>query len=154
MVTCVSWKLRFTLTANTDLMTFFSLCVWVPGGESCLVSELILLETRLDVLLVTHISLGLQASRESLTSSASGDVSEASLPSNQGALGAPVMPQPSGLPAAAPAAAPAAPSKVAHTRKNTAGEPLHIIFISLSHATHLILFHRSERSSSTSCSSF
>ncbi|XP_075890184.1 dynactin subunit 1-like isoform X3 [Nelusetta ayraudi] len=56
-------------------------------------------------------SLSKTASRESLTSSASGDVSEAGLPANQGALGAPVMPQPSGSSAAAPAAAAAAPSK-------------------------------------------
>ncbi|XP_020567200.1 dynactin subunit 1 isoform X12 [Oryzias latipes] len=50
-----------------------------------------------------------QASRESLSSSHSGDLSEASLHSQQGALGAPVVPQPSGSPAAA---APATPSKV------------------------------------------
>uniref|UniRef100_A0A8C7XC50 Dynactin subunit 1 n=1 Tax=Oryzias sinensis TaxID=183150 RepID=A0A8C7XC50_9TELE len=50
-----------------------------------------------------------KASRESLSSSHSGDLSEASLHSQQGALGAPVMPQPSGSPAAA---APATPSKV------------------------------------------
>uniref|UniRef100_A0A8C7XCJ7 Dynactin subunit 1 n=1 Tax=Oryzias sinensis TaxID=183150 RepID=A0A8C7XCJ7_9TELE len=49
-----------------------------------------------------------KASRESLSSSHSGDLSEASLHSQQGALGAPVMPQPSGSPAAA---APATPSK-------------------------------------------
>ncbi|XP_078792420.1 dynactin subunit 1 isoform X30 [Oryzias latipes] len=49
-----------------------------------------------------------QASRESLSSSHSGDLSEASLHSQQGALGAPVVPQPSGSPAAA---APATPSK-------------------------------------------
>ncbi|XP_056225445.1 dynactin subunit 1-like isoform X5 [Seriola aureovittata] len=51
-----------------------------------------------------------QASRESLSSSLSGDVSEAGLSSHQGALGAPVVPQPSGSPAAA--AVPATPSKV------------------------------------------
>lgn len=51
-----------------------------------------------------------KASRESLASSLSGDVSEASLSSHQGALAAPVMPQPGGSPAAA--AAPATPSKV------------------------------------------
>ncbi|XP_030018057.1 dynactin subunit 1-like isoform X4 [Sphaeramia orbicularis] len=51
-----------------------------------------------------------QASRESLSSSQSGDVGEASLSSNQGALGAPVVPQPSASPAAAPV--PATPSKV------------------------------------------
>ncbi|XP_078792410.1 dynactin subunit 1 isoform X20 [Oryzias latipes] len=50
-----------------------------------------------------------KASRESLSSSHSGDLSEASLHSQQGALGAPVVPQPSGSPAAA---APATPSKV------------------------------------------
>ncbi|XP_078792401.1 dynactin subunit 1 isoform X5 [Oryzias latipes] len=50
----------------------------------------------------------LTASRESLSSSHSGDLSEASLHSQQGALGAPVVPQPSGSPAAA---APATPSK-------------------------------------------
>ncbi|XP_022614107.1 dynactin subunit 1-like isoform X5 [Seriola dumerili] len=50
-----------------------------------------------------------QASRESLSSSLSGDVSEVGLSSHQGALGAPVVPQPSGSPAAA--AVPATPSK-------------------------------------------
>ncbi|XP_056225442.1 dynactin subunit 1-like isoform X3 [Seriola aureovittata] len=50
-----------------------------------------------------------KASRESLSSSLSGDVSEAGLSSHQGALGAPVVPQPSGSPAAA--AVPATPSK-------------------------------------------
>ncbi|XP_030285940.1 dynactin subunit 1-like isoform X7 [Sparus aurata] len=52
-----------------------------------------------------------QASRESLSSSLSGDVSEAGLSSHQGALGAPVVPQPSGSPAAVAAAVPATPSK-------------------------------------------
>ncbi|XP_036002517.1 dynactin subunit 1 isoform X2 [Fundulus heteroclitus] len=52
-----------------------------------------------------------QASRESLSSSLSGDVSEAGLSSPQGALGAPVTPQPSGSPAAAATPAPATPSK-------------------------------------------
>uniref|UniRef100_A0AAX7U133 Dynactin subunit 1 n=1 Tax=Astatotilapia calliptera TaxID=8154 RepID=A0AAX7U133_ASTCA len=53
-----------------------------------------------------------KASRESLASSLSGDVSEAGLSSQQGALGAPVIPQPSGSPAAAAAASvPATPSK-------------------------------------------
>ncbi|XP_022614103.1 dynactin subunit 1-like isoform X1 [Seriola dumerili] len=51
-----------------------------------------------------------KASRESLSSSLSGDVSEVGLSSHQGALGAPVVPQPSGSPAAA--AVPATPSKV------------------------------------------
>ncbi|XP_074479234.1 dynactin subunit 1-like isoform X9 [Sebastes fasciatus] len=50
-----------------------------------------------------------QASRESLVSSLSGDVSEAGLSSHQGALAAPVMPQPGG--SAAAAAAPTTPSK-------------------------------------------
>ncbi|XP_063326256.1 dynactin subunit 1-like isoform X1 [Pelmatolapia mariae] len=53
-----------------------------------------------------------KASRESLASSLSGDVSEAGLSSQQGALGAPVIPQPSGSPAAAAASVPATPSKV------------------------------------------
>ncbi|KAM8899116.1 dynactin subunit 1-like isoform 4-T4 [Spinachia spinachia] len=48
------------------------------------------------------------ASRESLASSLSGDVSEAG---HQGALGAPVTPQPSGSPATMAAPAPATPSK-------------------------------------------
>ncbi|XP_018540390.1 dynactin subunit 1 isoform X2 [Lates calcarifer] len=52
-----------------------------------------------------------KASRESLSSSLSGDVSEVSLSSHQGALGAPVVPQPSGSPAAAAAPVPATPSK-------------------------------------------
>ncbi|XP_045921605.1 dynactin subunit 1-like isoform X9 [Micropterus dolomieu] len=52
-----------------------------------------------------------QASRESLSSALSGDVSEAGLSSHQGALGAPVMPQPSGSPAAMAASVPATPSK-------------------------------------------
>ncbi|KAM4564541.1 dynactin subunit 1-like isoform 3-T3 [Fundulus diaphanus] len=52
-----------------------------------------------------------KASRESLSSSLSGDVSEAGLSSPQGALGAPVTPQPSGSPAAAATPAPATPSK-------------------------------------------
>ncbi|XP_019123458.2 dynactin subunit 1 isoform X2 [Larimichthys crocea] len=56
-------------------------------------------------------SLSLRASRESLASSLSGDVSEAGLSSHQGALGAPVMPQPSGSPAAAAASVTATPSK-------------------------------------------
>lgn len=60
---------------------------------------------------MTHTRVGQQASRESLTSSLSGDVSEAGLSSTQGALGAPVMPQPS---AAAPAPVPATTSKVGH----------------------------------------
>ncbi|KAI3376552.1 hypothetical protein L3Q82_017003, partial [Scortum barcoo] len=53
----------------------------------------------------------IRASRENLSSSLSGDVSEAGLSSHQGALGAPVMPQPSGSPAAAAASVPATPSK-------------------------------------------
>uniref|UniRef100_A0A671VP29 Dynactin 1a n=2 Tax=Sparus aurata TaxID=8175 RepID=A0A671VP29_SPAAU len=53
----------------------------------------------------------MRASRESLSSSLSGDVSEAGLSSHQGALGAPVVPQPSGSPAAVAAAVPATPSK-------------------------------------------
>ncbi|XP_038586414.1 dynactin subunit 1-like isoform X3 [Micropterus salmoides] len=53
----------------------------------------------------------LTASRESLSSALSGDVSEAGLSSHQGALGAPVMPQPSGSPAAMAASVPATPSK-------------------------------------------
>ncbi|XP_037615356.1 dynactin subunit 1-like isoform X4 [Sebastes umbrosus] len=52
----------------------------------------------------------LTASRESLASSLSGDVSEAGLSSHQGALVAPVMPQPGG--SAAAAAGPATPTKV------------------------------------------
>ncbi|XP_078147929.1 dynactin subunit 1-like isoform X1 [Centroberyx gerrardi] len=51
-----------------------------------------------------------QTSRVSLSSSLSGDVSEAGL-SSQGALGAPVVPQPSGTPAAMATPAPATPSK-------------------------------------------
>ncbi|XP_035861590.1 dynactin subunit 1-like isoform X10 [Sander lucioperca] len=51
-----------------------------------------------------------KASRESL-SHLSGDVSEASLSSHQGALGAPVIPQPSGSPAAVAVPVPATPSK-------------------------------------------
>eukprot|EP00064_Thunnus_orientalis_P012391 superscaffoldBa00001894_g12426 len=53
-----------------------------------------------------------KASRESLSSSLSGDVSEAGLSSHQGALGAPVVPQPSGSPAAVATPGPAAQSKV------------------------------------------
>ncbi|XP_061565384.1 dynactin subunit 1-like isoform X1 [Cololabis saira] len=53
-----------------------------------------------------------KASRESLSVSASGDVGDASLSSKQSALGAPVMPQPAGSPAASSAPVPAAPSKV------------------------------------------
>ncbi|XP_041820999.1 dynactin subunit 1-like isoform X1 [Chelmon rostratus] len=53
-----------------------------------------------------------KASRESLSSSLSGDVSEAGLPPHQGALGAPVVPQPSGSPAAMAAPVQATPSKV------------------------------------------
>ncbi|XP_071333956.1 dynactin subunit 1-like isoform X10 [Trachinotus anak] len=52
-----------------------------------------------------------KASRESLSTSLSGDVSEVGLSSHQGALGAPVVPQPSGSPAAASAPVPATPSK-------------------------------------------
>ncbi|XP_029944150.1 dynactin subunit 1-like isoform X2 [Salarias fasciatus] len=51
-----------------------------------------------------------KASRDSL-SAALPDVSEAGLPSQQGALAAPVVPQPSGSPAAPAASAPATPSK-------------------------------------------
>ncbi|XP_068163814.1 dynactin subunit 1-like isoform X8 [Antennarius striatus] len=51
------------------------------------------------------------ASRESLASSLSGDVSEAGLSSHQGALGAPVVPQPGGSPAAAAAPVAATPTK-------------------------------------------
>uniref|UniRef100_A0A7N8WSJ0 Dynactin subunit 1 n=1 Tax=Mastacembelus armatus TaxID=205130 RepID=A0A7N8WSJ0_9TELE len=47
-----------------------------------------------------HTFICHQASRESLSSSLSGDVSEAGLSPHQGALGAPVVPQPSGSPAA------------------------------------------------------
>ncbi|KAK5848550.1 hypothetical protein PBY51_006154 [Eleginops maclovinus] len=53
-----------------------------------------------------------KSSRESLSTSLSGDVSEAGLPSHPAALGAPVMPQPSGSPAATAAAIPSTPSKV------------------------------------------
>ncbi|XP_041840737.1 dynactin subunit 1-like isoform X2 [Melanotaenia boesemani] len=56
-----------------------------------------------------RFSLQLRASRESLTSSLS-DVSEVSPSSQQAALGAPVVPQPSGSPATAQV--PATPSKV------------------------------------------
>ncbi|XP_044039420.1 dynactin subunit 1-like isoform X6 [Siniperca chuatsi] len=59
-----------------------------------------------------RLSLSLRASRESLSSSLSGDVSETGFSSHQGALGAPVMPQPSGSPAAMAAPVPATPSKV------------------------------------------
>ncbi|KAJ4949658.1 hypothetical protein JOQ06_021167 [Pogonophryne albipinna] len=52
-----------------------------------------------------------KASRESLSTSLSGDVSEAAHPSHPAALGAPVMPQPSGSTAASAAAGPATPSK-------------------------------------------
>ncbi|XP_026189234.1 dynactin subunit 1-like isoform X5 [Mastacembelus armatus] len=52
-----------------------------------------------------------KASRESLSSSLSGDVSEAGLSPHQGALGAPVVPQPSGSPAATATPVPATPSK-------------------------------------------
>ncbi|XP_034532296.1 dynactin subunit 1-like isoform X6 [Notolabrus celidotus] len=51
-----------------------------------------------------------QASRESLSSSVLGDVSEAGLSSHQGPLGAPVMPQPSVSPSAA-SQGPSTPSK-------------------------------------------
>uniref|UniRef100_A0A7N6B1P1 Dynactin subunit 1 n=1 Tax=Anabas testudineus TaxID=64144 RepID=A0A7N6B1P1_ANATE len=51
------------------------------------------------------------ASRENLSSSLSGDVSEASLSSHQATLGAPVVPQPSGSPAAVAASGLATPSK-------------------------------------------
>ncbi|XP_056298596.1 dynactin subunit 1-like isoform X5 [Pseudoliparis swirei] len=54
----------------------------------------------------------LMASRESLTSPLSGDVSEASPPPNPGALAAPVVPQPGGSPAAVAAPVPAPLSKV------------------------------------------
>ncbi|XP_070710515.1 dynactin subunit 1-like isoform X2 [Pempheris klunzingeri] len=56
-----------------------------------------------------------KTSRESLPSSLSGDVSEAGLSSHQGALGAPVVPQPGGSPAAMAvmaASVTATPSKV------------------------------------------
>ncbi|MEQ2244474.1 Dynactin subunit 1 [Ilyodon furcidens] len=59
----------------------------------------------------SRLSLAFRASRESLSSSLSGDVSEVSLSSQQGALGAPVTPQPSGSPAALAPPAPATPSK-------------------------------------------
>ncbi|XP_040887102.1 dynactin subunit 1-like isoform X4 [Toxotes jaculatrix] len=52
-----------------------------------------------------------KASRETLSSSLSGDVSEVGLSSHQGALGAPVVPQPSGSPAASTAPVQATPSK-------------------------------------------
>ncbi|XP_069374721.1 dynactin subunit 1 isoform X25 [Paralichthys olivaceus] len=52
-----------------------------------------------------------QTSRESLSSSLSGDVSEVGLTSHQGALGAPIVPQPSGSPAPVAAPVPATPSK-------------------------------------------
>ncbi|KAM3857819.1 dynactin subunit 1-like [Diretmus argenteus] len=56
-------------------------------------------------------TLVMQTPRTGFTSSLSGDVSEAGL-SSQGALGAPVIPQPSGSMAAAATPAPATPSKV------------------------------------------
>lgn len=65
----------------------------------------------------THPFIGQQASRESLSSSLSGDVSEAGLSSTQGAFGAPVTPQPSGSPAAAAAPVSATPSKVGHRHR-------------------------------------
>ncbi|XP_069374719.1 dynactin subunit 1 isoform X23 [Paralichthys olivaceus] len=52
-----------------------------------------------------------KTSRESLSSSLSGDVSEVGLTSHQGALGAPIVPQPSGSPAPVAAPVPATPSK-------------------------------------------
>lgn len=70
--------------------------------------------------------LGEQASRESLSTSLSGDVSEAGLSSHQGALGAPVVPQPSGSPAAAAAApVPATPSKVGHWKRDNFSAKFH-----------------------------
>ncbi|XP_029134948.1 dynactin subunit 1 isoform X5 [Labrus bergylta] len=81
------WSTPGRLTPATSLP---SLLVRPPGGSS----------------------LSLMASRESLSSSLSGDVSEATLSSHQGALGAPVMPQPSGSPAAVAAQVPATPNKV------------------------------------------
>ncbi|KAK5848551.1 hypothetical protein PBY51_006154 [Eleginops maclovinus] len=60
----------------------------------------------------SNLPLPLMSSRESLSTSLSGDVSEAGLPSHPAALGAPVMPQPSGSPAATAAAIPSTPSKV------------------------------------------
>ncbi|XP_060951755.1 dynactin subunit 1-like isoform X1 [Limanda limanda] len=56
-------------------------------------------------------SLPLTTSRESLSSSLSGDVSEAGVSSQQGALGAPIVPQPSGSPAPVASPVPATPSK-------------------------------------------
>ncbi|XP_034424532.1 dynactin subunit 1-like isoform X9 [Hippoglossus hippoglossus] len=50
-------------------------------------------------------------SRESLSSSLSGDVSEVGVSSHQGALGAPIVPQPSGSPAPVASPVPATPSK-------------------------------------------
>ncbi|XP_060951757.1 dynactin subunit 1-like isoform X3 [Limanda limanda] len=52
-----------------------------------------------------------KTSRESLSSSLSGDVSEAGVSSQQGALGAPIVPQPSGSPAPVASPVPATPSK-------------------------------------------
>ncbi|XP_053271556.1 dynactin subunit 1 isoform X1 [Pleuronectes platessa] len=56
-------------------------------------------------------SLPLTTSRESLSSSLSGDVSEAGVSPHQGALGAPIVPQPSGSPAPVASGVPATPSK-------------------------------------------
>ncbi|XP_034424528.1 dynactin subunit 1-like isoform X6 [Hippoglossus hippoglossus] len=52
-----------------------------------------------------------KTSRESLSSSLSGDVSEVGVSSHQGALGAPIVPQPSGSPAPVASPVPATPSK-------------------------------------------
>ncbi|XP_034424524.1 dynactin subunit 1-like isoform X2 [Hippoglossus hippoglossus] len=56
-------------------------------------------------------NLPLTTSRESLSSSLSGDVSEVGVSSHQGALGAPIVPQPSGSPAPVASPVPATPSK-------------------------------------------
>lgn len=86
---------------------------WVVPGRSLGV-KVGLSKINLLICSLTHsfFFLNQQASRESLSSSLSGDVSEVSLSSQQGALGAPVTPQPSGSPAAMAPQVPATPSKV------------------------------------------
>lgn len=124
----ILFKLSQNESGGTAYNTACSFFYWVHcGRSSCFL--IIVLFTDIQML-NTHLSLSVsslifllstlsntylrQASRESLSSSLSGDVSEAGLSSTQGALGAPVMPQPSGSHAAVPAPVPATPSKVGH----------------------------------------
>uniref|UniRef100_A0A665VFD1 Dynactin subunit 1 n=1 Tax=Echeneis naucrates TaxID=173247 RepID=A0A665VFD1_ECHNA len=107
----VQGKRYFTCEENHGIFVRQSQIQVVEEGYSATSPDTPESGTSKSCLALTLNILCQQASRENLSSSLSGNVSEGGLSSNQGALGAPVVPQPSGSPAATPGPVPATPSK-------------------------------------------